>query len=58
MCLLMLVCGSHQLSWEWLKCLRAAMATEPHKGISGLLVEPETTGSQFNIGSIILFILT
>lgn len=47
MCLLMLVCGSHQLSWEWLECLGAAMATGPQKGISGLLVEPEATDSQF-----------
>lgn len=54
----MLVCGSHQLSWEWLEWLRAAMPTEPHKGISGFLVESGTTGSQFNIGSIILFTLT
>ena len=31
------------------------MATGPHKGISGLLVETEATDSQFNIGSIVLF---
>lgn len=39
-------------------CLRVAGATEPHKSIPGLLVEIETTGSQMNLGSIILFSLT
>lgn len=35
--------------------LRAAMATEPHKSISGILVEAETTGSQFIMTNINYF---